>query len=167
MIRDYSPQGVQFVYIYKALAHPEINGFVAPFTLQERLMHVCEAQKRLGSHATWICDSMENELKHALGDAPNSEFIIDPAGKILRKRVWSRPAELRKDLEELIGPIEKPTRIADLNMPSAQFARKPRTGVVERVTLPGNMRPLLVEPMIEADALPFYVKLRGKRRRAC
>ena len=26
---------------------------------------------------------MDNRLKHALGDRPNSEFVIDPAGKVV------------------------------------------------------------------------------------
>jgi hypothetical protein len=30
--RDYSDRGVKFYYIYKALAHPENNGYVTPFT---------------------------------------------------------------------------------------------------------------------------------------
>ena len=67
--RDYSPRGVKFFYIYKALAHPEQNGYITPFTLKERLMHVAEAKEKLKSRFTWLCDSMTNDLKHALGDA--------------------------------------------------------------------------------------------------
>ena len=84
--RDYAPQGVNFYYIYKTLAHPELDGYIEPFTLEERLMHVKEAQRTLGSEITWISDSMSNDLKHALGDSPNSEFVVDPAGKIVRLR---------------------------------------------------------------------------------
>ena len=65
-----------------------------------------EAQRTLGSEFTWICDTMTNDVKHSLGNAPNSEFVIDPKGVIVRKRVWSRPGELREDLEELVGPVE-------------------------------------------------------------
>ena len=82
--RDYAPKGVDFYYIYKTLAHPELDGYVEPFTLEERLMHVKEAQRTLGSEITWISDTMSNDLKHALGDSPNSEFVVDPAGKIVR-----------------------------------------------------------------------------------
>lgn len=160
VIRDYSPQGVQFVYVYKALAHPETNGYITPFTLKERLMHVKEAERRLGSQAMWICDTMDNQIKHAMGDAPNSEFVIDPDGKIVRKRVWSRPAQLRQDLEQLVGPVERPTAVAELNMPRLTPPQKAAVGVVPRVQLPGPMRPLVVEPVVAQDKLPFYVKLR-------
>ena len=64
--RDYSSRGVKFYYIYKALAHPESNGYVQPFTLKERLLHVKEAQRTLGSRFTWLADNMENEVKHKL-----------------------------------------------------------------------------------------------------
>jgi hypothetical protein len=158
--RDYAPQGVKFYYIYKALAHPETNGYVTPFTLEERLRHVEEARKTLGSQIPWICDGMDNRLKHALGNAPNSEFVIDPAGRIAVKRVWSRPAELRKDLERLVGPVDTPTSVAELEMPQPPRARRPSQGVVPRLAIRG-MRPLKIEPQLESD-VPFYLKLRAE-----
>ncbi|HRX83268.1 MAG TPA: hypothetical protein P5307_29585, partial [Pirellulaceae bacterium] len=117
---DYAPKGVKFYYIYKALAHPETNGYIAPFTLEERLLHVKEAERTLGSEIPWICDTMENDLKHGLGDAPNSEFIIDPDGKVAVRRSWSKPSDLRSDLEKLVGAVDKPTTVADLNMKKAE-----------------------------------------------
>ena len=133
MQRDYAPKGVKFFYIYKALAHPETNGYVAPFDLKERLLHVKEAKKKLGTKFSWICDTMKNDLKHALGDCPNSEFVIDPRGRVVRKRVWSRPAELRRDLEKLVGRVDKPTRVGDLNLPRLRPAEQARKGVVPRL----------------------------------
>ena len=35
---DYAPKGVKFFYVYKALAHPEYERYVTPFTQDERLM---------------------------------------------------------------------------------------------------------------------------------
>ncbi len=67
--RDYAPQGVRFYYVYKALAHPERDGYVEAFTLKERLMHVREAERRLGSRIPWLADGMSNNLKSALGGA--------------------------------------------------------------------------------------------------
>ena len=99
---DYEPKGVKFFYVYKALAHPENNGYVQPFTLEERLLHVKEAQRTLGSEITWIADNMDNDLKHNLGNAPNSEFIIDPEGRIVHKRSWSKPDQVR-----VVGDFEE------------------------------------------------------------
>lgn len=160
MERDFSSKGVKFYYIYKALAHPENNGYVTPFNLKERLMHVAEAKRTLGSRIPWICDSMDNDLKHALGDRPNSEFVIDPDGKIVVSRSWSSPASLRNDLDKLVGKVESPTTIADLNMKSLPPPQKARTGVVPRVELPGQMSPLITHP--QESKTPHYAKLRAE-----
>ncbi len=157
---DYSPKGVKFLYIYKALAHPELNGYVKPFTLDERLMHVKEAQRTLGSKITWIADSMSNDIKHALGNRENSEFVIDPDGKIVRMRSWSNPEQLRKDLTELVGPVENPTQIADLDMKKIEAPKAAASGVVSRIEKPGRMQPIKIKPKIGLDDTPFYAKLR-------
>ncbi|MDA1049887.1 MAG: hypothetical protein O3C40_05340 [Planctomycetota bacterium] len=159
--RDYAPKGVKFYYIYKALAHPETNGYITPFTLDERLLHVQEAERTLGSDIPWICDTMANDLKHALGDAPNSEFIIDPQGKVAVRRSWSKPAELRSDLETLVGAVDRPTTVADLNMKKSERPKVAKTGVVPRVKMPGQMQALRIDPaMVSLE--PFYVKLRAE-----
>ena len=165
MIRDYQPKGVKFFYVYKALAHPGTNGYVAPFTLDERLQHVKTAKEKLGTQAGWICDSLENDVKHAFGDRPNSEFVFDPDGKLLIKRAWSDPNQLRHDLEKLVGEVERPTRIADLHLNTNYEATKVASGVVERVRLPGPMQPLQIEPAIEKSKQPFYAKLRAEADR--
>jgi len=104
---------------------------------------------------------MENHLKHGLGDAPNSEFIIDPDGKVAIRRAWSNPSELRSDLEKLVGAVEKPTTVADLNMNRAEPPKAAKTGIVARVKMPGQMQALRIEPaMISLE--PFYVKLRAE-----
>lgn len=160
MYRDYAPHGVKFYYIYKSLAHPEHNGYVSPVTQDERLMHVREAQRTLGSQIPWLCDTLANDLKHALGNAPNSEFVIDPRGRVVRLRDWSDPRQLRRDLEELVGPVANPTQVVDLKMqiePPPQVAAR---GVVPRIDLPGPMQPIRVQPNLGID--PFYVKLRAE-----
>jgi len=158
--RDYAPKGVNFYYIYKTLAHPELDGYIEPFTLEERLMHVKEAQRTLGSEITWISDTMSNDLKHALGDSPNSEFVVDPTGKIVRMRAWSRPDELRRDLEQLVGPVENPTRVSDLNLKIEAPPKVAASGVVPRVRVPGRMMPVKIEP--QSSSQPFYMKLRAE-----
>ena len=159
--RDYSPKGVDFYYVYKALAHPEKDGYIQPFTLKERLMHIAEAEKRIDTGITWICDNMENAMVHAMGMAPNSEFVIDPDGRIVRRRPWSDPKLLRRDLEELVGPITQPTVLTAKDIktiPAAQVAAK---GVVQRIKVPRDLRPIVVKPELKKGAAPFYVKLRA------
>ncbi|MCP4175329.1 MAG: hypothetical protein GY758_31665 [Fuerstiella sp.] len=133
-----------------------------PVTLGERLMHVAEAKEQLETKFNWICDSMDNVLKHALGNRPNSEFVFDPEGKLVVSRQWSSPSELRADLEELVGAVQTETTIADLNMTPLAPPRTAATGIVPRVKLAGQMTPVLSKPVMEASSDPYYVKLRAE-----
>ena len=160
--RDYSAKGVKFYYIYKALAHPGLSGYIRPHTLEERLMHIEEAKRTLGSEITWLADSMENELRHAIGNAPNSEYVLDPEGKIVRMRRWSDPQTLRQDLSELIGPIEDPTQVSDLNLKTAPPPKLAPTGIVARLQRQGRFQALIAKPQLDPGKDPFYVKLRAE-----
>ena len=160
--RDYTAKGVKFYYLYKALAHPGLNNYVRPHTLEERIMHVTEAKRTLGTQIPWLADNMANDLRHAIGNAPNSEFVLDREGKIVRMRVWSDPRTLRADLEELVGKIDRPTQISELNMKTAPPPRPAPTGIVPRVQRSGSYRPIIAEPQLAKSEHPFYVKLRAE-----
>lgn len=161
--RDYKSKGVKFFFIYKALAHPELAGdYVQPFTLTERLAHARQAEKQLGATIPWIVDAMDNRLKHALGNRPNSEFIVNPEGVIVRKRAWSHPAQVRTDLEELVGPVERITREADVHLKIELPLKAPAArGVVPRLKRPKTMA-IVMEPKIEERGQPFFAKLRAE-----
>ncbi len=164
--RDYSPKGVQFFYVYKALAHPERNGYLKPVTLQERLMHIKEARRTLGSTIPWLCDGMDNAIKEAFGNRPNSEFIIDPQGRILVGREWSDPEALREDLARIIGPVENPTTVADLDLKTADPPKEAPSGIVPGVDRPANGRALVTKAKPGKDGEPFYIKLRAEAGRS-
>lgn len=164
--RDYSPKGVRFVYLYKALAHPELNGYVNPVTLEERLMHIEEAKRTLGSEIPWVADTMANDLKRALGNRQNSEYVLDPEGQVLRARAWSDPDQLRKDLEALVGRVETPTKVSDLNMRIQPAPEHAPTGVVPKIAKPGTYRTLVTEPQLATTKEPFYTKLRAEAERS-
>ena len=155
---------MQFYYIYKALAHPELNGYVTPFTLKERLMHVKEAEAHIGSEITWLCDTMDNGVKHAFGDRPNSEFVINSEGRIVHMRTWSNPDSLRADLEDLVGPPENPTDPADIALSFEPPPAVAATGVVDRVEARPGLMPVQTVPL--PGKTPFYVKLRAEITRA-
>lgn len=103
---------------------------------------------------------MDNKLKHALGDRPNSEFIIDPAGKIVRMRDWSSADAVRSDLDELVGRVDNPTDPRSLNLRTDFAPTKVARGVVERVSRPVQMSPVKVET--KEATHPAYVKLRAE-----
>lgn len=158
--RDYSEK-VQFFYVYKSLAHPGADGFVQPQTLEERLMHVKEADRQLDTNWAWLADAPDNQVKAAFGNRNNSEFIIDPEGKIVVARDWSNADDLRSDLAGFVGEVDPPTTLADLDrepggkMEKLQIARN----VLPRVSAPSGAKTMLTRAS-ESDQ-PFYVKLRA------
>ncbi len=162
--RDYKDKGVQFFYVYKSVQHPEINNFVSACSIDERLKHIAEAKRRFKTDIPWICDTMNDAVKKAFGGAPNGEFVIDPAGKIIRKRFWSNPKTLREYLVELIGPVDPVTTVVQLPAAFRLDNRKIASGVVPRIELPGRMSTLVVEPDDDGDA-PFFAKLRVECQR--
>jgi hypothetical protein len=128
-------------------------------------MHVHEAQRTLGSRFVWIVDNMDNAFKSAMGNAPNSEWVIDENNIIVRRRDWSSAKALRKDLEELVGPVDHVTRVEDLDMPTAPPPMAAARGVVERIERQGRMSPLSIKPIAGEDGEPFYAKLRAEADR--
>lgn len=158
--RDYKNKNVDFYFVYKSLAHPQGNGFVRPTTLKERLLHVQTAKTSLGATIPWIVDTMDNQLKHAMGDRPNSEFIIGPDGTIVRMRDWSSAEALRADLTELVGKVDNPTDPRSLNMRTNFEKTEVARGVVERVRPEGRMTAFKVET--KQSIRPTYVKLRAE-----
>lgn len=133
-----------------------------PFTLDERLTHARQAAQQLGATIPWIVDAMDNRLKHALGDRPNSEFIVNPEGIIIHKRAWSHPGLVRKELEELVGPVDQITDEDDVHL---AITAPPRTaarhGIVPRISRP-QMQPIVIEPQIDPQGAPFFAKLRAE-----
>ena len=159
---DYAPKGVDFYYVYKPLAHPEMNNYVSPFSLEERLMHVAEAKRRLGSSITWLADTMTNDFHAVMGGMPNAEIVLDPDGLVVARRAWSSPAELRADMERFLGAVEKPTSVADLDLPTQPIIPTVAKGIVPRVPLPPGAMPMDIDPVMEGADIPFYAKLRAE-----
>lgn len=166
LYRDFAPKGVKFYFVYKALAHPELHGYVEPYTLEERLAHVQEAIKRLKTTIPWIVDPMDNRLKHAFGDQPNAEFVLDPDGIVVVKRAWSDPEALRQDLERLVGKPETRTDPADLGLGQiTAVVTADRPEELPVLVLPPNLVPVVVRPELK-DGEPFYAKLRVEVERS-
>lgn len=102
---------------------------------------------------------MDNQVKNAFGNRNNSEFVIDPEGKIIRARQWSKEEELRGDLEELVGKVEKRTTVAELNRkPVTLPVNRAASKLVPRVDPPSGSRVLKVEAASSDE--PYYCKLR-------
>ncbi|MDF1823614.1 MAG: hypothetical protein P1U68_03170 [Verrucomicrobiales bacterium] len=158
-LADYSPLGVQFLYVYKSLRHPELEGMVEPQNLQERLLHVARAKETLGTKAPWFADSMDDSIRDALGAGANSIYLISPTGEVLLGLSRLNGEALRKALETHVGPVENPTTVSDLDLP--------RVGRPEQMTnIDSDVRVERPEGMVIISSTPtaseetYYVKLR-------
>ena len=125
-------------------------------------MHVAEAERRLGSSIPWLADTMDNAYHEAMGQTPNSELVVGPDGLIVARRTWSNPEALRGDLERFVGPVETPTTVADLDLPTQPPSPTVVKGIVPRVPLPEGAMPMEVDPLVEPNGMPFYAKLRAE-----
>ena len=125
-------------------------------------MHVEEAKRRLGTSFNWLADTMDNVFHDAMGKTPNSELVIDPDGVIVARRAWSSPDELRKDMERFIGPVDNPTTVADLNLPTQPPPPTVAKGIVPRIEKPAGMSALEIKADVEGSKAPFYVKIRAE-----
>ncbi|MEM7457428.1 MAG: hypothetical protein AAF456_24045 [Planctomycetota bacterium] len=148
--------------MYANVQHPETNDVVSAYNTQERLMHIAEVKRRTNSEIPWLCDTEEFELKQAVGGAPNGEIVLDPEGRIVRKRFWSDPETLRADLTEFVGGVENPTQIEDIDVAFRVESREIASNVVPRLELPGRLMPLQIEPVAGDEGIPFYAKLRAE-----
>ena len=154
--RDYAKKGVKFYFLYKGLRHPGTNGMVEAVTLSERLKQITHANQELQTTIPWICDGLDGAVEKALGGAPNSEYVIDEKGVIVRKRFWHDPEELRSFLAARFGEVAEPTTVADLKREPIVRAQSQKAGL----QVPEGMKLCEVSPRRKvSEEEPLYVKL--------
>ena len=153
---------LQFFYLYKTLAHPEYQGYIQPATLEERLAHIPEVKRVLDTSFAWLCDSMDNAVRHTLGLGPNSQMIFSPEGEIVHALGWSNGDVLREELIKLVGSTETHTSVGDLNLNrqrSAMAEKAMQRGRVERPEFGETLVPLQITAKGDGKQ-PLYVKPR-------
>lgn len=155
---------VRFVYLYKNLAHPENDGFVQAFTIEERLAQMAEATKRLKTSIPFVCDGLDNSGMVAFGGSPNSQVVVDGEGGILHAAGWADAETLRKALVAIVGETETTTGVEDLDLPAFRGVTRPAGRVVPRVRPTESVTPLRMEPGPSQEK--YFVKLRPEASQA-
>ena len=151
---------VRFLYLYKTLAHPENDGFVQAFSLQERLAQMVEAKKRLKTSIPFVCDGMDNSGMQAFGGSPNSQVVVDGDGEILHAAGWADAEVLRKALVEIVGETETITDVVDLDLPEFRGVTRSEGRVVPRIRPTESLTALRIEP--ERSDETYFAKLRAE-----
>ena len=63
-----------------------------PETFEEREVLAEKTCDELHIATTVVIDDMDNSVRHAYGELPNSAYIIDKGGMIVHKEAWAGPA---------------------------------------------------------------------------
>ncbi len=155
---------VDFYYLYKRLAHPENHGYVEAFTMEERFAHIEEAKRTLQTTIPWLAAPMSNEIETALKDMPNLDLIFNRAGNLVYISEWSNGDKLRAKLAVLVGPVDNPTTVDDLDMPEINMITERSSGVVPKLQFTETLIPIVIDPKI--GDRPFFVKLRAEADRS-
>lgn len=163
VFQDYRKnEQVQFFYLYKSLAHPEYNGYIQPMNLEERLAHIVEAKRVLDTRLNWLCDGMDNTVRHTLGFGPNTQMILNPQGLIVHALGWSDADVLRAELVKLVGESDTHTDVSDLTIRKRSPAlalKTVRQSHLSRPQFDTTLVPIQATPK-EAGNHPLYVKPR-------
>ncbi len=122
----------------------------------------------------WIIDNMDNTLQKTYGGMPNMEFVIDKDGILLASWDWAKPEELKKVLEERLGPSgisdEKWTELANQPRMAVSFANNdevPATEVPRQALSPLKIKDVSGEDapvLLEIGTLPPKVTPTGLSR---
>ena len=158
---DYATLGVGFYYFYKSLRHPELDGLVEPQTLDERLLHVAAAKKKLGTRVPWIADTLDDSLRIGLKAGSHSVYLVSPEGQIIFGSDEIDGDALRTALTRAVGPVDTPTLARDLDLP--RVPRAPRQVNEDSelgVERPAGMTIVSITPARPEEI--YYVKLRAE-----
>lgn len=166
--RDYAGANVRFFYLHKGLVHPELRNLHEPYTLRERRLLIDQYQAELQGQIPWLVDGPEGHLARIWGPSlPNLQLVVDPQGRVLQALEWSDPAALRNLLDSIFLDWRSSTRTAPpsttarLRLADQRPARV-ATGPIEK---PLYMPRLEVEPVVEDDDRPYFLKLRAEVQR--
>jgi hypothetical protein len=122
----------------------------------------------------WIIDNMDNTLQKTYGGMPNMEFVIDKDGTLLASWDWAKPEELKKVLEERLGPSgisdEKWSELANQPRMAVSFANNdevPATEVPRQALSPLKIKDVSGDDapvLFEVGTLPPKVTPSGLSR---
>ena len=161
---DYREKGVQFYYIYQSLRHPEREGYVQPQNTKERLMHVQEAEERLGTKIPWIADTIDDSFRVAMRTNSNSVFIISPESEIVYAADRMNGDGVRRALVDLVGQVESVTSAQDLDFPA--MPRFPPTNITNDIRVERPQGLVILKTTTTKPEDTYYVKLRAEAEKS-
>jgi len=107
---------VLFIILYQREAHAgEVRGEVMNFgdveqpeTIEQRVVLARKACDELSIATTVVIDDMNNTVRKAYGELPNSAYFIARGGVITYKEAWARPDGWPEYLRDLVSREAQP-----------------------------------------------------------
>lgn len=174
MSKAFGHRGVSFYNVLSREPHPGFYGFTQPDSLEMRQEYVRLASAELQLDIPWIIDDMDNTLQKTYGGMPNMEFVIDRDGTLLASWDWAKPEELKRLLEERLGPSgitpEEWAKLADqpgMAVSVADSDEVPATEVPRQSLAPLKIKDVSSQEapfLLEAGTLPPKVTPAGLSR---
>lgn len=107
----------EFVVIYVREAHP---GEVTPRhrTMADKLACARKLVRDEGLCRTILLDELDGSLHRSLGANYNPVFVLDPQGRVVLRRRWNEPSDVRRALADLHAGV-RPVPVEAVNFGSS------------------------------------------------
>ncbi|MBV8207028.1 MAG: redoxin domain-containing protein [Acidobacteria bacterium] len=103
---DYAGEGIEFLFVYVREAHPG-GDLPAHESMQQKIAAAELLRREEDVHMPIAVDDLKGSIHRHYGKLPNPTYVIDKSGRIAFRSLWSRPAEVRAALEELLERQEE------------------------------------------------------------
>ena len=98
---EYAGDDVMFLFVYVREAHPG-ERLPAHRDMADKIAAAQVLRDEEDVEMTIVVDDLNGSIHRKYGKLPNSTFVIDTAGRIAFRCLWTQPPVVREALEELI-----------------------------------------------------------------
>ena len=103
LARDFADEA-HFLFVYTRETHPDKHPAWPPIkTIEQKFEHARRVRDYHESPRTFLIDGVDGEVHRAYSGCPNMSWVIDHNGRVHCKANWTREADLRWALENVIG----------------------------------------------------------------
>lgn len=98
---EYNGDDVQFLFVYVREAHPG-DDLPAHKSLDDKIAAAELLREEEDIEMPILVDDLKGTIHKKYGKWPNPTYIIDKSGRVAFRSLWSRPAQIKAALEELL-----------------------------------------------------------------
>ena len=100
LYEDYDREDVQFLFVYVREAHPG-ESLPAHRSMDEKRLAAEQFRDEEDIEMPVIVDDLGGKIHRKYGSLPNATYVIDKAGRVVFRSLWSRSSAISQALDEL------------------------------------------------------------------